>query len=81
MVALADLRAATAMTLDEVCRRVTEEDPSLRPTRGSMSAIENGHRGVSAPMLAALTSAYGLPQGAITTDYKPRHRTPQRGAR
>ena len=78
-VPLAALRAAVGLTLDQVCERIAEENPRLSPTRGAISAIEHGHRGASAQMLAALCSAYGLPVGAITTDYLPRDReTPVR---
>jgi transcriptional regulator with XRE-family HTH domain len=73
-VSLADLRAAVGLTLDQVCDRITQEFPELAPTRGAISAIELGHRGASAQMLAALCAAYGLPLGAITTDYEPRQR-------
>lgn len=73
-VSLAHLRSAVGLTLDEVCRRISQENPKLAPTRGAISAIESGLRGPSAPMLAALCVAYGLPEGAITTDYDPRNR-------
>ena len=73
-VSLINLRAAVGITLDEVCRRIGEEFPELKPTRGAVSAIEHGHRGASVQMLAALCAAYGLPAGAITTDYEPRNR-------
>ncbi len=68
------LRSALGMTLDEVCQRVADENPQLKPTRGAISAIEHGHRGASAQMLAALALAYGLPVDALTTDYEPRQR-------
>ena len=72
-VSLGELRAALGLTIDQVCARVAEEMPGEKPpTRGAISAIENGHRGVSAQMLTALTAAYGLRPGAITTDYEPR---------
>lgn len=72
-VSLGDLRAAAGLTLDEVCGRV-EEATGLTLTRGALSAIENGHRGASAPLLRALATAYGLREDAITTDYTPRLR-------
>jgi len=74
-VGLGDLRAAVGLTLDQVCDRVAEvlgEDE--RPTKGAISAIENGHRGASVKMLAALCTAYGMRDGAITTTYIPRVR-------
>ncbi|MCT7373187.1 hypothetical protein A7R75_29785 [Mycolicibacterium llatzerense] len=57
--------------LDDICDRV-EETNGDRPARGTLSAIENGVRGVSAELLAALEAAYKLPRGSITTDYTPR---------
>lgn len=72
-VRLGDLRGAMGLTLDQVIERVSEES-DLHITRGALSGIENGHRGVSAPLLRALTAAYGLRPGAITTDYEPRER-------
>jgi hypothetical protein len=71
-VSLGDLRVATGMTIDKVIERINEEFPELKPTRGAISAIENGHRGASDLMLAALCAAYGLREGAITTTYRPR---------
>lgn len=71
-VSLVHLRAAVGLTLEQVCQRINEEFPELHPTRGAISAIEQGHRGASVQMLRALSVAYGLPAGAITTDYSPR---------
>jgi transcriptional regulator with XRE-family HTH domain len=72
-VSLADLRNALRLTIDDVRARMAEEMPGEEPpTRGAISGIENGHRGVSQQMLDALTAAYGLRPGAITTDYAPR---------
>lgn len=73
-VPLGALRNGMGLTIDQVCARITEEFPDLTPTRGAISAIENGHRGASRRMLDALCAAYGLPEGAITTDYQPRDR-------
>lgn len=72
-VALGDLRAACGLTLDQVCERFTEAT-GKELTRGSLSAIENGHRGASAGVLAGLEVAYGLRSGAIDTTYEPRIR-------
>lgn len=57
--------------LDDVADRI-EAINGDRPARGTLSAIENGVRGVSAELLAALETAYQLPPGSITTDYVPR---------
>ena len=72
-VSLGDLRAAVGLTLDQVCARL-EEHSGHRYTRGALSAIENGHRGASVETIEALTVAYGLRPGAITTAYEPRVR-------
>ena len=67
------LRAQTDQPwdLDDVCDRI-EAITGDRPARGTLSAIENGVRGVSAELLSALEQAYELPPGTITLDYKPR---------
>lgn len=70
-VSLKTLRTALNLTLDEVSRRV-EELTGDQPTKGALSAIENGHRGVSAELLDALEQALNLEPGSITTTYRPR---------
>ncbi|ORA62165.1 XRE family transcriptional regulator [Mycobacteroides franklinii] len=65
------LRRVSGFTLDEVCDLVAEVTGS-RPSRGALSAIERGHRGVSAQLIAGLEHAYSLPTGAISTTYAPR---------
>lgn len=70
-VRLGDLRAALGLKLDTVLDRI-EEELGTRPTRGALSAIENGHRGASDAMLRALEIAYGLRAGALSTAYEPR---------
>lgn len=72
-VSLGDLRTVSGKTLDQVCEAASET--LGRPlTRGALSAIENGHRGASREVLAALEIAYGLRPDSITTDYAPRSR-------
>lgn len=79
-VSLGALRRATGRTLDEIIGRIADEfadefsDEVKPPTRGALSAIENGHRGASARMLRWLESAYGLDAGDLTTTYVPRAR-------
>lgn len=70
---LGDLRAVSGKTLDDVCEAASEVLASPL-TRGALSAIENGHRGASPAVLAALEVAYGLRPGALVTDYVPRSR-------
>lgn len=72
-IALADVRYISGKTLDEVCLAASEVlDRPL--TRGSLSAIENGLRGASPKVLAALEMAYGLRPGSLVTNYEPRSR-------
>lgn len=75
-VSLRCLRLATNQTLEQVAEAVTEilgkHDKPIG--RGTISAIEGGHRGASRSMLDALAVAYGLESGDITTDYAPRSR-------
>lgn len=76
-VSLKDLRVAAGKKQAEVCEFVTEylgltgEDTF---TAGSLSLIENGKRGASVKVLAAIAAAYGLPPGAIRSDYVPQDR-------
>lgn len=70
-ISLGDLRRAVGLTLDQLLDRIEANDYP-RPTRGAISALENGHRGGSAALLEAIASAYGLPAEAITTTYVPR---------
>lgn len=68
---LKNLRYAAGFTLDELRDRL-QEVTGRTYTRGALSAVENGHRGASADLIAGLETAYGLPAGAIDTNYKPR---------
>lgn len=74
-VSLRCLRLATNQTLEQVAETVTEILGANPPIgRGTVSAIEGGHRGASKKMLDALAVAYGLEPGDIVTDYEPRAR-------
>lgn len=73
-VSIRSLRHVSRMTLDEVCSRVNEVNPKLSLTRGGLSGIENGHRGASPAIIAALELVYDLEAGAIDTQYEPRGR-------
>ena len=77
-ISLKDHRNSIGLSLEQVADRV-EESTGDRPTKGALSAIESGLRGVSAELLGALEDAYKLRPGAITTDYEPRT-TPARVA-
>ena len=63
------------MTLEQVSTRF-EAETGVPLTRGGLSAIENGIRGVSTATLAGLEAAYGLNQGEITTAYEPKPSSP-----
>lgn len=71
-ISLSDLRAALGLTLDQVCQRYAEVTKGQTITRGALSAIENGHRGASADVLAGLSMALGMRADALTTEYHPR---------
>jgi hypothetical protein len=70
-VSLKTLRLALNKSQTDVTERV-HEITGDKLTKGALSAIENGHRGVSAELLTALEMAYGLEPGSITTTYRPR---------
>ncbi|WP_454199506.1 helix-turn-helix domain-containing protein [Nocardia sp. Marseille-Q1738] len=72
-VPLSVLRKKMRLTLEAVCERIYEET-GMRPERGTLSAIENGHRGASAQMIEALALVYDIPVSAIDTQYSPRNR-------
>lgn len=72
-VSLRLLRVSHGMTLEDVAEAVSAVLGLKKPmNRGTIAAIETGIRGASHQMLDALAAAYGLPPGAITTDYDPR---------
>lgn len=73
------LRKIAGLSLEEVGARIKKHFPEMDVSRGTLSAIETGSRGVSDLMLRALERAYGLDEGALTTDYVPRGRE-DRGA-
>lgn len=72
-VSLRTLRNVSGKTLDDICT-ATGEVLGKPLTRGAMSAIENGHRGVSPAVLHALEVVYGLAPGDLVVDYTPRRR-------
>jgi transcriptional regulator with XRE-family HTH domain len=73
VVTIGVLRKAKSITLQDVCDHINREFEFPKPVeRGTISAIENGHRGASAQMLAAIASALGIPVDAIDTQYSPR---------
>lgn len=70
---LAVLRNKMRLTLTAVAERIYEETGE-RTDRGTLSAIERGHRGASEEMIEALAAAYGIDVDDIDTKYVPRRR-------
>lgn len=61
LVGIRHLREAHGWTLDQVRLRIQEITGSPEPlSRGSLSAIEHGHRGASIEVLGALARIYGI---------------------
>lgn len=71
--ALRDVRTAVGITLEGLAQRIKEVS-GMEVSRGTLSAIENGHRGASQELLAAIALAFGCGSGAVTTSYEPRTR-------
>jgi transcriptional regulator with XRE-family HTH domain len=63
-VSIRSLRTATGRTLDDVCKAF-EEIAGKPLTKGALSAIESGLRGVSPDTARFLALAYGLDENAI----------------
>lgn len=79
VVPLAVLRKGKGITLQAVCDHINEEFDFPAPVeRGTISAIENGHRGGSSQMLAAIASALGIEPALIDTNYQPRRQQRRR---
>lgn len=73
VVTIATLRKAKGLTLQAVCDHINAEHNFPKEVvRGTISAIENGHRGASAQMLTAIADALGLHPSEIDTTYEPR---------
>lgn len=78
VVGTAVLRKAKGLTLQAVCDHINDEFSFPKPVeRGTISAIENGHRGASAQMLRAYADALGVSVSDIDTSYEPRQRRAQ----
>lgn len=73
VVSTAVLRKALDKTLQDVCDYLLAEY-GMKVERGTISAIENGHRGASIQMLTAYADALGVPASVIDTQYEPRRR-------
>lgn len=72
-VQLKTLRKVSGLTLEQVCFRINQhlESPD-RVKPGTLSGLENGHRGASVELLEAIEYAFGLDPGELTTAYLPR---------
>lgn len=67
------LRKKMRLTLTAVATRIFEET-GVPTDRGTLSAIEHGHRGASREMIEALAAVYGIEPTCIDTQYTPRRR-------
>lgn len=73
VVPLALARKLSGKTLQDVCDHINAEfEFPKKVERGTISAIENGHRGASAEMLVAIASALLISADDIDTAYEPR---------
>ena len=67
------VRKVSGLTLEQVCFRINQYlGAGDRVKPGTLSGIENGHRGASADLIEAIEYAYGLDRGDVTTTYLPR---------
>lgn len=71
-VSLVGIRNMRGLKGREVCARVGEIT-GKGFTLGALSAIENGHRGASPEVLAALEQALDIPAGSLITSWEPSH--------
>lgn len=80
-VELRDLRLRKGWTLEEAVRELSElrrglGDPDVPAvTRGSLSSLESGRRGMSAQMKGLIEQAYGLEPDSLALEYRPRRRS------
>lgn len=72
---LKHLRTVSGLTIEQLVERIAQTCDGYRPTKGAISALEGGLRGGSDRLLRSIEKAYGLPDGAIVTDYLPRIRS------
>lgn len=81
VVSVGVLRKAKGLTLQAVCDFINAEYVFPKPVeRGTISAIELGHRGASVQMLRAYADALGISTADIDTAYEPRQRRERRSA-
>lgn len=74
VVPLAIARKLAGKTLQDVCDFINAEfEFPKQVERGTISAIELGHRGASVEMLVAIAAAIGIVPDDIDTQYVPRH--------
>lgn len=68
-VTIRTVRIVRKLTLDRACELASERTGEPL-TRGALSAIESGTRGVSEDVLRGLAHAYGIPVEAFILDYE-----------
>ncbi|PZU36205.1 MAG: hypothetical protein DI573_14160 [Microbacterium sp.] len=71
MLSIRSLRLAIGITIDELRTRIFEMT-GHQYGRGTISAVELGHRGASVELLGHLERAYGLEAGSLETAYPPK---------
>lgn len=75
VVPLVVARKLAGKTLQDVCDHINAEfEFPKKVERGTISGIENGHRGASVEMLVAIASALSISADDIDTQYEPRQR-------
>lgn len=72
-VELAGIRRLLGLKQAEICEKVAVLIGVPSFSVGSFSAIENGHRGASPEVLAAIQTALGLHAGDLKTAWEPSH--------
>lgn len=78
-VSLGTLRKVAGLTIAQLIIRI-ETATGNTYSRGAVSAMESGIRGVSVQFITDLAAAYGVDRSAITTTYLPRVRSRLRQA-
>jgi transcriptional regulator with XRE-family HTH domain len=78
-VKLKAVRQRLGFSLEDVAKGMSART-GLSHNKGTISAIENGVRGVSPEFLEHLEAIYGLAPDSITTNYVPQPRRTRRDA-
>lgn len=70
-ITLAGLRRSHGLTQAALGAKIAEKVGSFAP--GSLSLIEQGHRGASPEVLSAVAAIFRLEPGDIVLEYEPSH--------